>query len=139
MFLLSSLEHAFATAANDLVKLAKFVEAKVLPELQKASASAATIESVTALVSPQAANIERTAFAVLGVVIKAIQDAGAASLQGGLNIKLDETFLSDLKAIVPTVTGQATVSAAAVPTQATTPATLVPTLAPTPATPATNS
>jgi hypothetical protein len=31
---------------------------------------------VTSLVRPQAANIERVGFAVLGVVIKAIDDAG---------------------------------------------------------------
>jgi hypothetical protein len=40
-------------------------------------------------VSPQAANIERAGFAVLGVVIKAIEDAGAAAAANGLNVTLD--------------------------------------------------
>ena len=66
--LITNIEHARATAASDTVKVAKFVETSVLPVLKKAQAS--TIESVTALVSPQAANIERAGFAVLGVVIQ---------------------------------------------------------------------
>ena len=56
--LLSSIEHSFASAASDVVKVAKFVETKVLPVLKQAQAEAPTIEAVTALVSPQAANIE---------------------------------------------------------------------------------
>ena len=55
------------------------METKVLPVLKQAQAEAPTIEAVTALVSPQAADIERMGFAVLGVVIKAIDDAGAAA------------------------------------------------------------
>jgi hypothetical protein len=43
--------------------------------LKKAQAVSSTIEAVTALVSPQAANIERAGFAVLGVVINAIEDS----------------------------------------------------------------
>jgi hypothetical protein len=76
--LISSLEHSFAVAASDTVKVAKFVETKVLPVLKQAQAEASTIEAVTSLVSPQAANIERAGFAVLGVVVKAIDDAGTA-------------------------------------------------------------
>lgn len=44
---------------------------------------------VTPLVSPQAANIERAGFAVLGVVIKAIDDAGAGVGANGLNVTPD--------------------------------------------------
>jgi hypothetical protein len=47
--------------------------------LKKAQADSSTIEAVTALVSPEAANIERAGFAVLGVVIKALDDANAAA------------------------------------------------------------
>jgi hypothetical protein len=54
---------------------------------------------VTALVSPQAANIERVGFEVLGVVIKAIEDAGAAAGANGLNVTLDAQLVSDIKAI----------------------------------------
>jgi len=114
MFLLNSLGHAFATSANDLVKVAKFVEAKVLPELQKANAAASTVESITGLVSPQAANVERIGFGLLGLVIKAIQDAEAAGNSGGVNVALDATFVDDVKAIIPAVTAQAAIAAAAV-------------------------
>jgi hypothetical protein len=77
--LITSVEHALATAASDVVKVAKFVETAVLPALKTAQANQSTIEAITSLVSPQAANIERAGFAVLGVVIKAIDDAGTAA------------------------------------------------------------
>ena len=76
--LLSSVEQSLAAAASDAVKVAKFVEQKVLPAMKQAQAEAST-EAVTALVSPQAANIERVGFAVLGLVLKAIDDAGTAA------------------------------------------------------------
>ena len=113
MFLLSSLGHAFATAANDVVKVARFVESKVLPELQKASANAATIQAITGLVSPQAANIERIGFGLLGLVIKAVQDADAAGNAGGINLALDAAFIADIKAIIPAVKAQAAMASAA--------------------------
>jgi hypothetical protein len=111
--LFSNIEHVLATAAQDVVKTAKFVEVSVLPVLQKAQADQSTIESVTALVSPSAANIERAGFAVLGVVIKAIQDAGTAAAANGINVTLDAQLVSDIKAIVPAV--QAAVPPAASP------------------------
>ena len=69
--LISSVEHSLAIAASDVVKAAKFVETSVLPVLKKVQADQSTIEAVSGLVSPQAANIERVGFAVLGVVINA--------------------------------------------------------------------
>jgi hypothetical protein len=84
----------------------------VLPALKKAQAEAPTIEAVTALVSPQAANIERVGFAVLGVVIKAIDDAGAAAGANGLNLNLDAQLVADIKSIAPAVKGAAPVAAA---------------------------
>jgi hypothetical protein len=109
--LITDIEHAFATAASDVVKTAKFVETSVLPVLQKAQAQASTIESVTALVSPSAANIERAGFAVLGVVINAIDAAGAAAGANGLNVTLDASLVADIKAIAAAV--KAAVSPAA--------------------------
>jgi len=47
--------------------------------LKSAPAKESTIEAVTSFVSPQAANIERAGFAVLGVVINVIDAAGAAA------------------------------------------------------------
>ena len=110
--LISSIEHALATAASDTVKVAKFVETKVLPALKTAQAEAPTIEAVTALVSPQAADIERMGFAVLGVVIKAIDDAGTAAGANGLNVTLDAQLVADIKSIASTVKGAAPITAA---------------------------
>jgi hypothetical protein len=67
---------------------------------------------VTALVDPQEANIERAGFAVLGVVIKAIEDAGAAAGANGLNVTLDAQLVSDIKAIAPAVKGAVPVTSA---------------------------
>jgi hypothetical protein len=66
---------------------------------------------VTAL-SPQAANIERVGFAVLGVVIKAIDDAGAAAGANGLNLSLDAQLVADIKSIAPVVKSSAPVAVA---------------------------
>lgn len=48
--LISSIEHALATAASDTVKAAKFVETSVLPILKKAQADSSTLEAVASLV-----------------------------------------------------------------------------------------
>ena len=110
--LISSVEHALAAAAIDTVKAAKFVETSVLPVLKKAQANQSTIEAITSLVSPQAANIERAGFAVLGVVIKALDDANAAAGANGLSVTLDAQLVADIKAIAPVVKSAAPVAVA---------------------------
>ena len=47
--LITSVEHALATAASDTVKVAKFVETAVLPVLKTTQANESTIESITSL------------------------------------------------------------------------------------------
>ena len=90
--LINRAEHAFAAAASDTVKAAKFVETSVLPVLKSAQANSSTIEAI----SPQAANIERIGFAVLGVVINA----------------LDARLVADIKALAAAVKGALPVAAA---------------------------
>jgi hypothetical protein len=109
--LITSVEHALAAAASDTVKVAKFVETSVLPALKTTLANSSTIEAVTGLVSPQAANIERAGFAVLGLVINALDAAGAAAGANGLNISLDAQLVADIKAIAAAVKGAVPVSA----------------------------
>jgi hypothetical protein len=109
--LITSVEHALAVAAQDVVKTAKFVETSVLPVLKTAQANQSTIESITSLVSPQAANIERAGFAVLGVVINALDAAGAAGAANGLNVTLDAQLVADIKAIASAVKGALGVTA----------------------------
>ena len=103
MSLILTLGHAYAVAIGDLKKAATFVETKALPALQKLEVEAPTIEAITALVSPQLANIERVGDAVLGVVIQAIEDAGTAAASGGLNVTLDAALVADIKAILPAI------------------------------------
>ena len=107
MSLITTLEHAYAVAIGDLKKAGKIIEGAVLPILQAAHAEAPTIEAVTQLVSPQLANLERTGDALLGVVIKAVEDAGAAAGAGGLSVSLDAALVADIKAIIPTVKASA--------------------------------
>jgi hypothetical protein len=111
--LISGAEHLFAAAAKDLVSAAKFVELKALPAMKKAQANAAVVEAITGLVSPEAANVERAAFAALGVVIKAIEDAGTAAAANGLNVTLDAALVADVKSIIPAVKAQVPVAGAA--------------------------
>jgi hypothetical protein len=80
--------------------------------LKKAQADQSAIEAITSLVSAQAANIERARFAVLGVVIKALDDANAVAGASGLNVTLDAQLVADIKAIAPAVKGAVPVSAA---------------------------
>ena len=67
---------------------------------------------MTALVSPQAANIERAGSAVLGVVINALDAAGAAAGANGLNVTLDAQVVADIKAIASAVKGAVSATAA---------------------------
>jgi hypothetical protein len=106
--LITTVDHAFAAAAKDIVATAKTIQSSVLPVLTKAATQASTIEAVTGLVSPAAVNIERVAFAVLGTIIKTISDAGTAIAAGGLNVQLDATVVADIKSIIPAVKSSAT-------------------------------
>jgi hypothetical protein len=110
--LINSVEHALAVAASDTVKAARFVEVSVLPVLKTVKADESTIEAVTELVNPQAANIERAGFAVLGVVINALDAAGAAAGANGLNVSFDAQLVADIKAIAGAVKGAVAVTAA---------------------------
>ena len=107
MNLITTTEHALASAAKEIVAAAKFIQSSVIPLLNKASTQASTIEAVTGLVDPAAVNIERAAFALLGVVIKAMGDGSQAVLANGLNVQLDAALAADIKAIMAVVKSQA--------------------------------
>jgi hypothetical protein len=51
-------------------------------------------------------------FAILGIVIKAIDDAGTTAGASGLNVTLDAQLIADIKSIAAAVKGAAQVSAA---------------------------
>jgi hypothetical protein len=95
VILLQKVEHAIASVAHDIVKVAR----AVVPVLQKVQAQEQTVEALTSLVDPNAVNIERAAFAVLGKICVAITDAGDAVAANGLNLQLDAQEIADLKSI----------------------------------------
>jgi hypothetical protein len=107
MSFITTLEHAFAVGAQKIVSEAKMITEKVLPVLKKVASSEKTIEDITAIIDPNAVNIERAAFAGLGVIIKAIEDAGAAAGENGLNVQLDAALIADIKAIIPAIKASA--------------------------------
>jgi len=95
MISLQKVEHAIASVAHDIVKVAR----AVVPVLQKVQGQEATVEALTSLIDPNAVNIERAAFAVLGKACVAITDVGNAVAANGLNLQLDAQEVTDLKAI----------------------------------------
>ncbi|HZT32781.1 MAG TPA: hypothetical protein VE999_01600 [Gemmataceae bacterium] len=101
MITLQRIEHAVASVAHDIVKIAR----AVVPVLQKVQGQEATVEALTSLVDPNAVNIERAAFAVLGKVCVAITDAGNAVAANGLNLQLDAQEIADLKAVAAYLQG----------------------------------
>ncbi len=111
MISLQNVEHAIASVAHDIVKVAR----AVVPVLQKVQGQEATVEALTSLVDPNAVNIERAAFAVLGKVCVAITDGGNAVAANGLNVQLDALEIADLKGIAAYLQ-QATKSAVIAPT-----------------------
>jgi len=110
---IQKVEHAIASVAHDIVKIAR----AVVPVLQKVQGQEATVEALTSLVDPNAVNIERAAFAVLGKICVAVTDAGNAVAANGVNVQLDSQEIADLKGIA-TYLQQVTKSAVAAPTLA---------------------
>ncbi len=102
-FSISTVEHALASAAHQIVKDARLIVSVVIPALKKVQAEEPVIESVTALVSPGAVAIERAAFAVLGKVLAAIGAveavSGAVSGTSSVNVVLDPSEIQELKAL----------------------------------------
>jgi len=121
MIFLQKAEHALASVAHDIVKIAR----AVVPVLQKVQGQESTVEALTSLVDPNAVNIERAAFAVLGKICAAINDAGSAVSANGLNLQLDAQEIADLKAIavyLETATKSALATAATISAGAAPPA-----------------
>lgn len=92
-----NLGHFFATVAGDIVKGARAV-GSVLSKVQGAEA---TIEGITSVIYPAAVEIERGAFAVLGLAAHAVSDAGDAAGANGINVTLDAALVADIKALIP--------------------------------------
>jgi NADH:ubiquinone oxidoreductase subunit D len=91
-----SVGHFFASGFRDVQVVAKAVAV----EVAKLGAAAPTVEALTSLVSPQAADVERLAFAALGEIASVIQHVDVAAGAGGVNVNLDAQLVADIKALV---------------------------------------
>jgi hypothetical protein len=96
-FSFSSIGHFFAAMASDIVHGAR-AAGSVLAKVEKAEP---TVEAITGLVFPQAVELERGAFAILGLAASAVQSAGDAASANGVNVTLDAALVADIKAIIP--------------------------------------
>jgi len=98
-FSFKSIGHFFAAMANDIVKGARAVG----NAMAKASAAEPEIEAITGLLFPQAVELERGAFSLLGLAAHAVSATGAAAGANGLNITLDAQLVADIKALIPAI------------------------------------
>jgi hypothetical protein len=98
----SSLEHAFASAARDVVKTANVLSVVS----NKVGEASPEIEAVTGTVYPPAVLIERAAFGLLGTAAKAANDLSETEQSKGLNLNLDAASVQDLKTIAKYLQGR---------------------------------
>src|SRR5437016_2759033 len=89
--------HFFSVMAQDIVKGAR-AAATVLEKIQGAGPE---IEGVTSVIFPQAVEIERGAFALLGIATTAVERAGSAAAANGVNLQLDAEFVEAIRALIP--------------------------------------
>jgi hypothetical protein len=98
-FSFKNIGHFFATVAGDIVKGAKAV-AGVMLKVEQAEPQ---VEAVSSLFFPQAVELERGAFALLGMAAQAVTEAGNAASANGVNIALDAQLIADIKALIPAI------------------------------------
>jgi hypothetical protein len=98
-FSFKNIGHFFATVAGDIVKGAK-AAASVMLKIEQAEPQ---IEAVSSLFFPQAVELERGAFALLGMAAQAVTEAGNVAGANGVNIALDAQLVADIKALIPAI------------------------------------
>jgi hypothetical protein len=104
-FTWQSAGHAFASLFKDVVTVSK----KVVVALGGLQGEAALIESLTSLVSPQAAAVEQIAFGALGELVAAVKATEAAAGANGINVSFDASVVVEVRKIItdfPTVVAQ---------------------------------
>jgi hypothetical protein len=98
-FSFKNVGHFFATVARDIVKGAR-AAASVMIKIEHAEPE---IEAISALFFPGAVELERGAFALLGMAAQAVSEAGDTAAQNGLNIALDALLVSDIKSLIKSI------------------------------------
>lgn len=95
-FTWQSVGHAFASSFKEVVTISK----KVVTELAKVQGQAPLIESLTSLVSPQAAAVEQIAFGALGELIAAVNATETAAGANGFNVSFDASVVAEVKKLL---------------------------------------
>ena len=95
-FTWQSAGHAFASLFKDVVTVSK----KVVTAIGGLQGEATVIESLTSLVSPQAAAVEQIAFGALGQLVAAVQATETAAAANGVNITFDASVVAEVKKLL---------------------------------------
>jgi hypothetical protein len=95
-FTWQSAGHAFASLFKDVVTVSK----KVVVVLGGLQHEAQLIETLTSLVSPQAAAVEQIAFGALGELIAAVQATETAAGANGVNVSFDASVIVEVKKLI---------------------------------------
>ena len=95
-FTWQSAGHAFASLFKDVVTVSK----KVVTAIGGLQGEATVIESLTSLVSPQAAAVEQIAFGALGELVAAVQATETAASANGVNITFDASVVAEVKKLI---------------------------------------
>jgi hypothetical protein len=95
-FTWQSAGHAFASLFKDVVTISK----KALSALGSLQGEAALIESISGLVSPQAAAVEQIAFGALGELVAAVQATETAAGANGVNVSFDASVVAEVKKLI---------------------------------------
>ena len=95
-FTWQSTGHAFASLFKDVVTVSK----KVVTAIGGLQGEATVIESLTSLVSPQAAAVEQIAFGALGELVASVQATETAAGANGVNITFDASVVAEVKKLI---------------------------------------
>jgi hypothetical protein len=76
------------------------VSKKVVVALGALQNEAQLIESLTSLVSPQAAAVEQIAFGALGELIAAVQATETAAGANGINVSFDASVITEVRKLI---------------------------------------
>jgi len=95
-FTWQSAGHAFASLFKDVVTVSK----KVVTALGGLHNEATLIESLTSLVSPQAAAVEQNAFGALGELVAAVQATETAAGANGVNVSFDASVIAEVRKLI---------------------------------------
>lgn len=98
----------FGIVAKDLVWFAKKVKHGLITAAADAPAivadiakSQVAVEAITSVLATGAVPVEEAAYASLGLIAQAVDDAGQAAGANALNLTLDQKLIADIRAILP--------------------------------------